>query len=90
MHPDDIARRADQARQILDNPLFGDTFDAIREDLRKQRMSVLASDKDGQMHLIVTEQILNSFETYLRRVIKEGEFAQAQQASKPKEVVFAR
>ena len=88
---DEAIRRADLARQILDNELFGDTFAAIREDLRKQRMGIRAGDIEAQQHLIVTEQILNSFETYLCRVIKEGQFAQDQQAQhKPKEAVFAR
>ena len=91
MSSEDAIRRADLARQIVDNPLFVESLDALDESLRRQRLAVKASDSDGHLRLIIAEQITHQFRAYLKRTIEDGKQAQMQLVQQPlMHRVFAR
>lgn len=89
--PEEATRRADQARQITDNPLMREALEALHESLRRQRLAVKPTDTDGHTKLILAEQVLGQFEQYLQRVIRDGESAQMQLIQPSlRERIFAR
>ena len=72
MDSEDAIRRADQARMILDNPLFDEAMNALAESLRRQRLQVKPTDTDGHTKLILAEQVKHQFEQFLRRAIEDA------------------
>ena len=88
----DTIVRADHAKALLDNPLWVETSTALRKSLEVQRLAVKPTDIDGQTKLILAEQVLNQFETYLRHAIQDGTTAQMQLVTPQtfRERVFAR
>jgi len=76
MDSEDAIRRADQARMILDNPLFDEAMNALAESLRRQRLQVKPTDTDGHTKLILAEQVKHQFEQFLRRAIEDGKLAE--------------
>lgn len=91
METPEQARRANFARQILDNPLYGEAMHALDESLRHQRIKVRPTDTDGHTKLIMMEQVRHQFEAYLRRAIEEGKLTQPQMVNPTLvERVFAR
>ena len=72
MDSEDAIRRADQARMILDNPLYAEAMSALDESLRRQRLQVKPVDTDGHTKLILAEQVKNQFEQFLRRAIEDA------------------
>jgi hypothetical protein len=88
---EEAVRRADFARQIIDNPVFNEALDALDASLCRQRLAVKPTDTDGHTKLILAEQILGQFRTYLKRTIADGEVAQMELIRKPLlDRVFAR
>ena len=76
MDSEDAIRRADQARMILDNPLFAEAMTALDESLRRQRLLVKPTDANGHAKLILAEQVKHQFEQYLRRAVEDGKLAE--------------
>lgn len=91
MTSEDLVRRADLARQVLDNELYKDAIAALDASLRRQRLAVKASDADGHLRLIIAEQLLDKLKLYLQRAIEDGKQEQMQLVNPPLlQRVFAR
>lgn len=88
----DDVQRADYARQILDNPLYGDAFKALEDDLARQRQAVRLSDSESHTRLIIAEQIMAQFKGILTRAIQDGEVAKfnIEREKTPLQRVFRR
>ncbi|HEX7370476.1 MAG TPA: hypothetical protein VF284_09400 [Rhodanobacteraceae bacterium] len=88
---DDI-QRSDFARQILDNPVFVEAFDAMAHDLQQQRAAVKLTDVDAHTKLIMAEQVMLKFKAILTRAVQDGDVAQWELAHKrtPIQRVFRR
>ena len=86
MDSEQKARRADQARMILDNPLFVEALTALDESLKRQRLQVKPTDTESQSKLILAEQIRHQFEHYLRRAIQDGEVEDMRLAEQPRKL----
>lgn len=88
----DDMQRADFARQILDNPLFAESFAALQADLERQRQAVKLTDTEAHTKLIMAEQVMTQFRGVLIRAIQDGEIAEfrLKQTRTPLERVFRR
>ena len=86
---DDITR-ADFARQILDNPLFREAFNALETDLARQRQAVKITDTELHTRLIVCEQVLSRFRDVLTRAIQDGDVAKLRMDLENKKNAFQR
>jgi hypothetical protein len=71
---DDI-QRADYARQVLDNPLYAEAWQALGDDLTRQRVTVKLSDTETHTRLIIAEQIMAQLRGVFTRAIQDGEIA---------------
>ena len=90
MDSEQAARRADQARMVLDNELFAEAMNALDESLKRQRLQVKPTDTEGQTKLILAEQIRHQFEGYLRRVIQDAQVADMRLIQQQRRSFFAR
>jgi hypothetical protein len=63
--------RADRAKQILDDPVFGHVFSDIREQIVQKFESCPLSDVDAQHDLTITLQLLKQLKTQLIRYTDE-------------------
>lgn len=88
----DDVRRADFARQVLDNPVFNEAFDAIAADLSGQRAAVKLTDTDAHTKLIMAEQVMLKIKAILTRAVQDGEVAQFEmaQVKTPMQRIFRR
>lgn len=86
MDSEQKARRADQARMILDNPLFVEALAALDESLKRQRLQVKPTDTEGHAKLILAEQIRHQFEHYLRRAIQDSEVEEMRLTEQPRKL----
>lgn len=88
----DDLKRADYARQVLDNPLFTEAMDALAHDLTAQRALVKLTDVDAHTKLIMAEQCMLKFRAILERAIADGEVAKWRDAQHrtPLQRVFRR
>lgn len=91
MASEDLVRRADLARQVFDNQAFNEAVQALHESIRRQRLAVKASDADGQLRLIIAEQLLDKLIGCLHRYIEDGKQEEIQLVKPPLlQRVFAR
>jgi hypothetical protein len=88
----DDVRRADFARQVLDNPLYAEAWQALSDDLARQRIAVKLTDTDAHTRLIIAEQVLGRLRDVFTRSIQDGDIAQIQLARErnPLQRVFRR
>jgi len=71
----DDTQRADYARQVLDNPLYAEAWQALGDDLARQRVTVKLSDTETHTRLIIAEQIMAQLRGVFTRAIQDGEIA---------------
>lgn len=70
--------RARLATQILENPLFNETFSSIRSAISKAWGTSPIRDLDGQHELRLMLKALDDVEVCLRGIIDSGALAEAQ------------
>ena len=67
--------RAIQAQQLLDNPLYQESFKTVREALHKAWESAPVRDVEGQHELKLMLKLLGDLEQNISRVIDSGKLA---------------
>jgi hypothetical protein len=83
--PEEELRRAGDAKQILESPLFLEVRAHIEGALAEQRRTVPLRETEMHTKLIVTEQCWLNLLDYLQQIVTTGrmaEFTVAQQQSK--------
>lgn len=77
MTPETEIRRAGDARQILDAPIFVEAKKHIEEQLAQVRRSVPIRDTEMHTRLILMEQLWGNLLGYFEQLAQTGKFAEA-------------
>ena len=72
-------RRADDARRLLDNPLFKEAFKTIREELIKHLLNTRVAEELERDRLYITIKALDLVEQHIQSVLETGKLAEKEQ-----------
>ena len=72
-------RRADDAKRLLDNPLFKEAFTTIREELIKHLLNTRVAEEVERDRLYITIKALDLVEQHIRSVFETGKLAEKEQ-----------
>ncbi len=67
--------RAQQARDILDNPMFDEAWVMVEKHLIDQMYALRAKDSEESYKMIVALQQLKGVKVMLEKALEEGEIA---------------
>jgi hypothetical protein len=80
-------KRGEQAAQILDNPIYKEALDKVRESLISSMANSPLGDEKTHNKLVIALQLLNQINKQLTDVMTTGKLA-AIQTDKPRFKVF--
>ena len=72
MTPEQESQRADDARLLLENPLFIEAFQVLRLTFTKKLMDSPARDSEGREKLYVMNQLLGSVKHHFESIVNNG------------------
>ena len=72
-------RRADEAKRLLDNPLFKEAFSTIREELIKHLLNTRVAEELERDRLYITIKALDLVEQHIQSVLETGKLAENEQ-----------
>ena len=72
-------RRADEAKRLLDNPLFKEAFKTIREELIKHLLNTRVAEEMERDRLYITIKALDLVEQHIQSVLETGKLAENEQ-----------
>ena len=72
-------RRADEAKRLLDNPLFKEAFITIREELIKHLLNTRVAEELERDRLYITIKALDLVEQHIQSVLETGKLAESEQ-----------
>ena len=72
-------RRADDAKRLLDNPLFKEAFKTIREELIKHLLNTRVAEELERDRLYITIKALDLVEQHIQSVLETGQLAEKEQ-----------
>ena len=72
-------RRASEAQQLLDNPLFQEAFKTIREELIKHLLNTRVAEEMERDRLYITIKALDLVEQHIKSVFETGKLAEKEQ-----------
>ena len=72
-------RRADEAKRLLDNPLFKEAFITIKEELIKHLLNTRVSEEVERDRLYITIKALDLVEQHIKSVLETGTLAEREQ-----------
>ena len=72
-------RRADEAKRLLDNPLFKEAFKTIREELIKHLLNTRVAEELERDRLYITIKALDLVEQHIQSVLETGKLAENEQ-----------
>ena len=72
-------RRADDAKRLLDDPLFKESFKTIREELIKHLLNTRVAEEVERDRLYITIKALDLVEQHIRSVFETGKLAEKEQ-----------
>ena len=72
-------RRADDAKRLLDNPLFKEAFITIREELIKHLLNTRVAEELERDRLYITIKALDLVEQHIQSVLETGKLAEKEQ-----------
>jgi hypothetical protein len=75
-------KRGEQASQVLDNPLFQESVDKVREGIIRSMATSPLGDSETHNRLVIAMQLLNQIEKQLTDVMQTGKMAAIQTDNK--------
>ena len=72
-------RRADEAKRLLETPLFKESFTTIREELIKHLFNTRVAEEVERDRLYITIKALDLVEQHIRSVFETGKLAEKEQ-----------
>lgn len=78
MSPEEARIRANEAKQLLENPLLVSAFEAVAGYLEAKTLGCDPDNKDAAQRLILSKQILAAIKREIERVIENGVVAEIQ------------
>ena len=82
--------RGYQAKLVLDNPIYQDSIEKVRQGLIQSMASSPLGDSQTHNRLVIAMQLLNQIERQLQDVMATGKMAQIQTQDKSKFNIFKR
>ena len=77
-------KRGEQAAQVLENPLFKESVEKVREGIIRSMATSPLGDSETHNRLVIAMQLLNQIEKQLTDVIQTGKMAAIQTDNKRK------
>ena len=77
---DDEIRRAESARQVLDHPLYKESFDTLRTEIVQQWETSPAADTEGREKLWLMLKLLERSQAHLQSLMETGKLAAVEKA----------
>ena len=74
-------RRADEAKRLLDTPLFKESFITIREELIKHLLNTRGAEEVERDRLYITIKALDLVEQHIKSVFETGKLAEKEQGN---------
>ena len=74
-------RRAGEARQLLDNPLFKEALVTVREALITHLLNTKVSEEVERDRLYITIKALDLVHQHIQSVLETGKLAEKEQAN---------
>ena len=72
-------RRADEAKRLLETPLFKESFITIREELIKHLLNTRVAEEVERDRLYITIKALDLVEQHIKSVFETGKLAEKEQ-----------
>ncbi len=76
--PEDEIARGDEAARLLETPIFREACGHIESQLTQLREKCPVGDTDMMVRLVLTEQLWNRLQNYLRALMESGDFQKQQ------------
>lgn len=70
--------RATDARQLLENPMFVEAFEAINKQLQMAALTCEPDNATKAQRIIITQQLLAAVKREITRVVEDGKIAEIQ------------
>lgn len=70
--------RAQDAQQLLENPLFVEAFQALENALSSAAMSCEPDNKDKAQRIVISHQLLAGIKREITRIVQDGNIADVQ------------
>jgi len=83
------AFRAQDAKQLLDNPLLQEAFASVEKHLQTAAITCDSDDAQKALRIIISQQLLAAIKRELTRVVQDGEIAKFQMHELEKKKKFA-
>ena len=77
-------KRGEQAAQVLDNPLFKESVEKVREGIIRSMATSPLGDSETHNRLVIAMQLLNQIEKQLTDVMATGKMSAMQTDNKLK------
>lgn len=84
MNPQDEVRKADEAKQLLNHPLFKEAFESTERQILDQMKRVRPSDERMHTRLIDAYKLLHMLKSHIKTHIETGMLAALQLEEKSK------
>ena len=72
-------RRAEEAKRLLDNPLFKEAFTTIREELIRHLLNTRVAEEVERDRLYITIKALDLVKQHIQSVLETGKLAEKEQ-----------
>lgn len=76
--PEQELLRATDAKQLLENPLFRESFDTVRSGITSAMVNSGLGDEKTHNRLVIALQLLDQLEKNIKTVMETGELAKFQ------------
>ena len=78
MTPQERTFRATDAKQLLENKLFVDAFDAVAGHLNMQALTCDPDNAEKARRIVISQQLLAAVKREITRVVNDGAMAEVQ------------
>lgn len=78
MTPEDRRIRATAARQLLENPMFVEAFEAVEKHLQMQAITCDSDNAQKALRIIISQQLLAGVKREISRIVQDGAVAEVQ------------
>lgn len=72
--------RATEARQLLENTMFNEAWDALDSHLHARALSCDADDAQKALRIVISQQLLAALKREFTRIVQDGAVAEIQLA----------
>lgn len=78
MTPQERQFRATDAKQLLENKLFVEAFDAVESHLDMAALTCDPDNKDKAQRIVISKQLLAAVKREITRIVNDGTMAEVQ------------